>query len=540
MNRHAPPDSTATTDVEATLIVDDDSESRAPIEMIEGSGPQLVTEIQSLLHVRLRAVALVLLLAVGAFYIRGYFTATSPVRQLHLCVTIGLAVAVVFLHRSSSPSMAVLRRVEWMLFGGVTLFLGVFQFETVLALGQQGNAIESLAAVKSSVIYVFGTIILYGMFIPNTWQRALKVVLPMACQPPAVMMLLRAGRSDATDLIASIATFRHVADDLLILALGVLASTYGTHTINELRREAFKARQLGQYRLKKLLGVGGMGEVYLAEHLLLKRPCAVKLIRPSHQTDPQAIARFEREVRLTSVLTHPNTITVFDYGRTPNDTFYYVMEFLQGMSLSEMVKRYGPLPTSRVIHFLRQACGSLHEAHAAGLIHRDIKPANLFAAQLGGRHDVLKILDFGLVRTVNAASTGGSRLDRGISGSPLYMSPEEASTNADRPPDHRGDIYSLGATAYFLLTGRPPFPGENSLAVIAAHQNEPPLPLRELREDVPADVEAVVLRCLAKNPAERYASVEDVDQSLAECACAAEWTSAVAADWWRHVRAEAL
>ncbi|MBI5757247.1 MAG: serine/threonine protein kinase, partial [Planctomycetales bacterium] len=398
---------------------------------------------------------------------------------------------------------------------------------------QHNNVVEALAAIKSSVIYMFGTIILYGMFIPNTWQRALRIVIPMAIQVPVVMALLRLGPSDPDDLLSQIASFDHISDDLLILALGVVASTYGTHTINELRRQAFKARQLGQYRLKDLLGAGGMGEVYLAEHQLLKRPCAIKLIRPSHANDPLALARFEREVRLTSQLTHSNTITIFDYGRTPSDTFYYVMEFLHGMSLFEMVRRFGPLPPARAVHFLRQACGSLHEAHAAGLIHRDIKPANLFAAELGGRYDVLKVLDFGLVRAVGKLGAAASSLDDGISGSPLYMSPEEVSPTAIRTSDHRGDIYSLGATAYFLLTGQPPFSGENSIAVMTAHQIEEPQPLHRLREDVPADIERIVLRCLAKNPADRFADVESLDQSLAACACAGQWTTVDAAAWWQ-------
>lgn len=535
MNRSNSDDSNSTPNLEATFIVDDrENVSRAPIELIEGTGPKLVTETQSLLHARLRAAAIVLLLAVGAFYVRGFFVPASAVRELHLFVTIGLGATFVFLQRRVTPTMPTLRRIEWLLFGGVTLFLGIFQFETVLAFGEEGNSVESLAAIKSSVMYVFGTIILYGTFIPNTWQRALKVVVPMACVPPAVMLLIRAGQTDAHELVSRIASFRHISDDLLILVLGVIASVYGTHTINELRRQAFKARQLGQYRLKQLLGTGGMGEVYLAEHQLLKRPCAVKLIRPSHQTNPQALARFEREVRLTSALTHSNTITIFDYGRTPNDTFYYVMEFLHGMSLYEIVKRFAPLPPARAVHFLRQACGSLHEAHAAGLIHRDIKPANLFAAQLGGRHDVLKVLDFGLVRAVGKSNANGNDTERGLSGSPLYMSPEEASPDADRPPDHRGDIYSLGATAYFLLTGRPPFTVENSVAALAAHLNEPPRPLRDLREDVPADLEQVVLRCLAKNPAERFTDVEELDKTLAACDCAGRWTSTDAADWWRQ------
>jgi serine/threonine-protein kinase len=168
------------------------------------------------------------------------------------------------------------------------------------------------------------------------------------------------------------------------------------------------------------------------------------------------------------------------------------------------------------------------------LIQRDITPANLAGADLGGRYDVLKVLDFGLVRAVGKLKDAASSLDQGISGSPLYMSPEEASPTAGDPSDHRGDIYSLGATAYYLLSGQPPFSGGNSIAVMAAHQTEAPQPLRELYENIPADVERIVLRCLAKNPADRFADVEALDQSLAACACAGQWTPADATAWWKQ------
>ena len=191
-----------------------------------------------------------------------------------------------------------------------------------------------------------------------------------------------------------LALFGFDAMILLILAVG---SAFGAHTISRLRRQVTEARQLGQYRLRRRIGAGGMGEVYLAEHQLLKRPCALKLIRPDSVADPRALARFEREVRLTATLSHPNTVEIYDYGRTEDGTYYYVMEYLPGLSLEELVERHGPLPPGRVVYLLRQVCGALREAHAAGLIHRDIKPSNIFAARRGGMDDVAKLLDFGLV-----------------------------------------------------------------------------------------------------------------------------------------------
>ena len=198
-----------------------------------------------------------------------------------------------------------------------------------------------------------------------------------------------------------------------------------------------------------------MGEVFLAEHELLKRPCAVKLIRPEVVLRAGTIDRFEREVRINATLSHPNTVEIFDYGRTEDGTYYYVMEYLPGMSLADLVERHGPLPPGRAVYLLRQVALALQEAHEAGLIHRDIKPSNIFAARRGGMDDVAKLLDFGLVRPAATASSPRTSDEGQILGTPLYMSPEQA-TNS-RPLDARSDIYSLGAVAYYLLTGRPPF-----------------------------------------------------------------------------------
>src|SRR5256885_2896070 len=196
-----------------------------------------------------------------------------------------------------------------------------------------------------------------------------------------------------------------------------------------------------------------MGEVYFAEHQLLKRPCAIKLIRPSLSQQARVLARFELEVRATARLSHWNTVEVYDYGRTDDGTFFYVMEYLPGLSLAELVERHGPLPPERVIYLLRQACQALREAHGMGLIHRDIKPANIFAAQRGGLHDVTKLLDFGLAKRKAEAPAMQLSQHGSITGSPLYMSPEQAS---GQRADHRSDIYALGAVAYFLLTGYAP------------------------------------------------------------------------------------
>jgi serine/threonine protein kinase len=317
----------------------------------------------------------------------------------------------------------------------------------------------------------------------------------------------------------------------LKLLIGYGTSVYGTYLINTLRTEAYQAREFGQYKLKRLLGAGGMGEVYLAEHQLLKRPCAIKLIRAGKADDPKALARFEREVQAIAALSHWNTVEIFDYGRTDAGTFYYVMEYLPGMSLGDLVDRFGPLPPERAVFLLEQVCDALREAHAVGLVHRDVKPGNIFAAKRGGVFDVAKLLDFGLVKTSFVEDSSIHLTQEGaIAGSPLFMAPEQAI--GDGEPDARSDLYSLGCVAFYLLTGRVPFEGDKPLKVMMAHANQLPPSLREVNPEVPADVEEVVMKCLAKNPAERYPDAASLAEALRNCDCYGKWTREDAARWW--------
>jgi serine/threonine-protein kinase len=333
--------------------------------------------------------------------------------------------------------------------------------------------------------------------------------------------------------VSAVSTADFVSTVILLLLVGLGASAYGTYTIGALRREAQEARQLGQYRLRELIGAGGMGEVYLAEHQLLKRRCAIKLIRSSKADDPLALARFEREVRATATLSHWNTIEIFDYGRTDDGTFYYVMEYLPGMSLVDLVERFGPLPPERVVHLLAQVCDALAEAHSIGLIHRDIKPGNIFAARRGGVDDVAKLLDFGLARPLLQMDSVRLTADGAITGSPLFMAPEQSL--GDTELDERSDVYSVGAVAYYLLTGRPPFERDKPLKVLLAHARDPVVPPSHWRGDIPSDLEEIVLRCLAKQPDDRYATAGALRDALAGSSAAGPWTRRRAAAWWRDV-----
>ena len=271
-----------------------------------------------------------------------------------------------------------------------------------------------------------------------------------------------------------------------------------------------------------------MGEVYLAQHVLLRRPCALKLIRPERTGDPKILRRFEREVQATATLTHPNTVQVYDYGHTEDGTFYYVMEYLPGLTLEALVKQAGPLPPARAIHFLRQVCGALAEAHAGGLIHRDVKPGNVMICERGGTPDVAKLLDFGLVLApTEDVKSDKLTLDGTVAGTPAYLSPEQA--GGQEAVEARSDIYSVGALAYFLLSGRPPFAGRTGMKLIAAHLYEVPEPLSRHRGDVPADLEAVILRCLAKDPNARFPDAKSLNAALSSCAAAGQWTAREAA-----------
>jgi len=263
----------------------------------------------------------------------------------------------------------------------------------------------------------------------------------------------------------------------------------------------------------------------------MRRPVAVKLLDPL-QANEYSIARFEREVQLTCALTHPNTIALYDYGRTPEGLFYYAMEYLEGLALDKLVQDCGRQPEGRVIHILRQACGSLAEAHAQGLVHRDIKPANIFLTRRGGIQDFVKVLDFGLVKARNVQGQVELTGATATLGTPLYMSPE-AVEHPDRV-DASTDLYSLGCVGYYLLTGETVFAGLSVGEVLLQQvRSTPEKPSVRLRQPVSPDLEDVLMSCLAKKPDGRPASADALEAALAKCAAAARWTRAEADEWWR-------
>lgn len=301
--------------------------------------------------------------------------------------------------------------------------------------------------------------------------------------------------------------------------------------ILQARRESSgDIERIGPYRLIRKLGAGGMGEVYLAEHKLMQRRCAVKLIHPEKARNADMRSSFSEEARATASLTHWNTVEIYDYGTAPDGRFFYVMEHLEGLNLAHFLNRFGPMPAGRVTFLLLQLCDALYEAESLGLVHRDIKPSNIFLTRRGGSFDVAKVLDFGLVQSVPDASIKQDDQHCAVKGSPSYMSPEQAT---GRPPDVRADIYSLGCVAYSLLAGRPPFVNDNPIMLIVAHATADIPPFEEIGADVPADLAAAVMKCLKRNPADRHQSFRDFYQALEACRCSGTWDRAKAENWWK-------
>ena len=440
--------------------------------------------------------------------------------MVHTAVTIVTAALAVLLWSRSCLSLWKLRTIELTLFGLLTLFFAWMQtveFCSLLcapsATHIPDSSLDRILTLGTSTRWFF-LVVVYGVFIPNTWRRCLLLTGIVAVVPLALGFFSAWHHHRLSADLAS-----GLVDLGILMLTGVAVAVFGSYRFHALQEQAFTAQQLGQYRLKRKLGAGGMGEVYLAEHLLLRRPCALKMIRAEQAGDPTILQRFEREVQAMAALTHWNTVEIFDYGHADDGTFYYVMEYLPGQNLETLVQQSGPLPASRTVRFLRQVCQALREAHGVGLLHRDIKPSNIFACTRGAVADVAKLLDFGLVQNSTGGMDGADRLtvQGTILGSPPYMSPEQAAGKSDL--DGRADIYSVGAVAYYLLTGQPPFVRETAMEMLLAHAYETAVPPSQLRPEVPADLEAIVLRCLAKKPTDRFADIEALNQALSTCAC---------------------
>jgi len=513
---------------------------RVRCRFAEGTSAGFSDDTASLLRSRLRLAVLILLIGLAFHFLRNVFILGSAFdhRLVWLAfsgVEIALLILASVLLWSRHPlPLAKLRLLEFLVFATFAAFFTWLQLDTSHDGALLGAIVEGHEAIifrlvgLSAALRWFLLLVLYGTFIPNSGRRCAIVVSAMAVLP--IVLMIGSSRLDTT---AGPHVLAALPDTVIMMGMAVAIAVFGSHKLRELRKKAHEAEQVGQYRLKQVLGFGGMGAVYLAEHVLLRRPCAIKLIRPDQAGDPNTLLRFEREVQATATLTHWNTIEIFDYGRSPDGTFYYVMEYLPGMNLQDLVETHGRMPPERAVHLLRQVCQALREAHGIGLIHRDIKPSNIFSCERGKVYDVAKLLDFGLVKTsgmdvnsVKLTHTGS------FTGSPAFMSPEQALGR--ETVDARSDIYNLGGVAYFLMTGQLPFDRETMLAMLHAHAYEPLAPSDEFNETVSPDLKRVILRCLEKDPEHRFQDVVSLEQALAACDGLTPWTPERAEDWWRQ------
>jgi serine/threonine-protein kinase len=487
-------------------------------------------EERALFQRRLAAMLLALFILAAAFwvanaiavaflspqYLRDVLYATNA--QFHLATTAAAAIGWLVL-RKRKLSVTALGAVDATL--AIGLCLGWVMMVATAGLWATASRGEFVALLACSY-----TLVLRASLVPSTPART-ALIHAVAMAP--LLALARHLYGGTVGPGQALAPELYIA---LWWALGVSATTVITYVIYGLRLQVRKAMQLGQYVLEEKIGEGGMGAVYRARHAMLRRPTAIKLLADK---DPVAIERFEREVQITAELTHPNTIAVFDYGRTPDGVFYYAMEYLDGTSLEDLVEKHGPQPIARVVHVLLQVCGALEEAHAAGLVHRDIKPANIMLTERGGVADFAKVLDFGLVKESAAPETAaGVTGATTVLGTPYYMAPE-----AITDPQHvdgRADLYALGATASLLLTGERVFDGSNLVEICSKHLHEAPAPPSSRRKDVPPELDRIVLACLAKKAGDRPKDAAALTAMLRALDVPA-WTREDARAWWSaHAR----
>jgi hypothetical protein len=439
---------------------------------------------------------------------------------LHLSATLTFAAAWLAARRLRL-SLAALRLLESVAVIGGCAQYAVMGLHLVRMRDLMGNGPE--VGVYSGLLACANVLMARAIAVPSTPTRTLWL---SAAGMVGVVPSAWAATGGEPHAVINLATW---------CAVTLAVATVGSQVIFGLRVEAARVRRLGQYTLEEKIGAGGMGVVYRASHAMLRRPTAIKLLPPERAGEANLV-RFEREVQMTAQLSHPNTVAIYDYGRTPDGVFYYAMEYLDGINLEELVRRFGPVPPGRVVAILEQVCGALAEAHARGLVHRDIKPANIILSERGGEPDVAKVVDFGLVKpladdAVQATLAGSSVL----TGTPLYMSPEAMTTPGDADP--RSDLYAVGAVGYFLLTGHAVFEGGSVAEIIGHHLHTQPVPpSRRAAQAVPADLEGLILACLRKRAGERPPDARTLREDLRRCRAAQDWTTDDAAEWWRMFR----
>jgi eukaryotic-like serine/threonine-protein kinase len=448
---------------------------------------------------------------------------TEPTRVVHMVATAALLAAWRVCLRVSLP-IATLRVID------VALTVSLCACWALLALGVPPREPVEITVVLA-VTY---TLIARSVAVPSSPRRTLWISTLSIV--PGIVVIAQRSMSFIPDASSS-EKRGFVLGASVWLVVAAVTAALNSRLIYGLRTQVRELGKLGQYTLETKLGEGGMGVVYRATHAMLRRPAAIKLLLPDRASAVD-LARFEREVQLTSRLAHPNTVSIFDYGRTAAGVFYYVMEYIDGLDLERLVEKEGPIHPGRAIHILSQASSALAEAHSLGLVHRDIKPANIMLTERPDEPDVVKVVDFGLVKTMEG-HTGDASLSNAkvLTGTPMYLAPE-AITSPDAV-DARADVYAMGAVAYYLLTGEHVFTAKTVIEVCSKHLHETPIPPSErLGAPLPGDLEALVLSCIAKKPAERPASAAVLRDALAACVDASRYDVAASRAWWLRHRAE--
>ncbi len=496
------------------------------------SGPSSVlrADFMELYQTRLRQFCIIGLIAVPLLYslelgyalVSGSDVALGQYAMARGLLLLTFGGSYLFLRKTPSASFAALRFIDWLIIGSTMVVSNHIGFDMN---GVDGPFFAGIIQLN----------FLRAFFVPGGLRLAAPIMIFGAVSFPLQLLL---STNFMPGLAEQLRDPEHLAWVLveveLIVGTSIIAGI-GAYMIDRLQRQSLRLRQIGRYNIERRLGEGGMGVVYLARHGILKRPVAIKLLSPERPIDDASRARFEQEALHTAQLHHPNTIQILDFGATDDGMLYYAMEYIEGLDLAHLVLLHGVQPAGRVIHFATQAARSLGHAHARGIVHRDVKPANCIADGPAGQPDFLKVLDFGLAKMVDLGSVDGhsdtieTSAANTIKGTPAYMSPEQCLGN---PVDARSDIYSLGCVLYYLLTGRPIFDDDTWVKVVVNHTNQPPEAPSAHNAEIPKDLEAVVLRCLAKLPRDRYQSAEDLERALLACGDAGAWTVSDAATWW--------
>ena len=450
----------------------------------------------------------------------------SPLRSLPSIVSITMALAV--------AAMAGSRRVSVEAVLGVGLLFEVVASYGIAAAQFLHPSRWEAAPPWGGLSWVAVWMLSYTVIIPTPPRNALVAALASASSVPVITALVMGIDLVPIQLPPLLFFFQLVLPYLLV----VLIAYVGARIVYRLGTEITRARELGSYELVERLGQGGMGEVWRAKHRLLARPAAIKLMRhelvggstPERRSDLQA--RFEREAQATASLRSPHTVELYDFGIADDGAFYYVMELLDGFTLGTLVERFGPVSAARAVHLLLQVCHSLGEAHAIGLVHRDIKPANVYVCRQGRDVDVVKVLDFGLVKQLapRASDVGVTAL-HAAGGTPAFMSPEQVL--GDRAVDGRSDIYAVGCVAYWLVTGALVFTGKTAMETMMHHAHDVPLPPSQRTEiAIPHALDQAILACLAKRPDDRPATADALVSMLAAIETSDRWTAEQARQWW--------